>query len=334
MDTIKLIIKDDTETILSTVNKRCLSSKSHYFETLFNKFKEKNMDEITIMVPNAKITKNIIVQLLGDNFAILPVNKLAIECYDFLSLNYDHLLDRIDGIDELLDIADKCGYTEIILKLITKKLPVDYDTSTFPDNLNKLINYYYWCDKNQRIIYSNYDRIRICELSTGNAINSVDNDYIGSINSIAISADNCYLILGLSTGYVIVKNLKSLKCVYQSQESFSPISKIVVTSNNKYIVSSSEDYIIRVYDFMTGQIINELNSHVYDITSLMITNDNKYIISSNDASIKIWYLETGKLLHTLTGHTDWIHSLTITYDKQLVIIVSGSNDTTIRYTFQ
>lgn len=63
MDEIKLIIKDDNCTLELSVSKQFLSIKSDYFKNLFTNFKENTMSEVTVNVPNAKITMGIIPEL-------------------------------------------------------------------------------------------------------------------------------------------------------------------------------------------------------------------------------------------------------------------------------
>lgn len=122
METVTLIIKDNYEQMPLIINKKLLANKCDYFEILFTKFIETTMDEIIIIVPDTKIMTNIIKELLGENVEI-PINKMTIECYDFLSLKYDHLLEKITDVEELLDIGDKHDFTENIIKLIAKKNP-------------------------------------------------------------------------------------------------------------------------------------------------------------------------------------------------------------------
>lgn len=160
--TIKLIIKDSNCTDDLMVNLKKLSNKMDYFNSLTN-FQENIMDEIIINVPNSKITKMIIESLILNFTLSCPITKKLIECYDFLLLSYDNLLDEISNFEELLDVCDKFGYTESRIKIISKKIPKEYDTKFFPDQLIKLINYYQQKD-------------RYISISKGNLVKIWDSD--------------------------------------------------------------------------------------------------------------------------------------------------------------
>lgn len=200
---INLIIKDDVNTFTLNINKKILSAKSNYFQNLFYKFKESTMDEITINVPNAMIVKSIILELLGMSDTEIIINKASIKCYDFLSLNYDHLLDKITDPEVLLDIIDEYSYTEDRIKLLAKKLPKNYDMSTFPDKLQKLIKYYQWTQL--LVSGSTNGTIIIRESMTGKILDTFTGH--GRIFCVIISNDNKYIILADDSHNILILDM-------------------------------------------------------------------------------------------------------------------------------
>ncbi len=90
---LKLILKDQNSEIIMNVHKHMLYACSPYFEKLLTNCKEANMNEITIIVPNASVCYIIIMSFYGKNIDInIPNWKFVMEkvrCNDFLGLEYN-----------------------------------------------------------------------------------------------------------------------------------------------------------------------------------------------------------------------------------------------------
>jgi WD40 repeat protein len=83
-----------------------------------------------------------------------------------------------------------------------------------------------------------------------------------------------------------------------------------------------------VWDLNTGRLLNTLEGHSDDISSVATSSDNSKIVSGTyDNTIKVWDLNTGRLLNTLEGHTSPVSSVAISSDNSK--IVSGSDDCTL-----
>ena len=98
---------------------------------------------------------------------------------------------------------------------------------------------------------------------------------------------------------------------------------------NLRIVSTSSDKTIKIWDALTGQLVNTLTGHHRSVMSVAFSSDNSKIVSgSSDETVKIWDALSGKLINTLTGHHDWVRSVAFSPDNSK--IVSGSDDKTVK----
>jgi hypothetical protein len=90
-----LTLKDSINEITMNLHKIILYSSCSYFEKMLTNCKEKNLDRITIIVPNVFVTYDIIMSFYYQqtNFGNLPKWKHLLEsikCYDFFGLTFDH----------------------------------------------------------------------------------------------------------------------------------------------------------------------------------------------------------------------------------------------------
>ena len=139
----------------------------------------------------------------------------------------------------------------------------------------------------------------------------------------------------LSVVDLIGYNANSTKLVIKNLPKEYDLSKLnkelvrkILEFNNYRIVSASGNG-IKIWNAGTGELINTLNGHTYDVYSVCISSDHKRIVSgSRDNSIKIWNATNGELINTLNGHTSWVYSVCFSPDNKR--IVSGSSDNSIK----
>ena len=71
------------------------------------------------------------------------------------------------------------------------------------------------------------------------------------------------------------------------------------------IVSGSVDKTVRVWDAVTGEVINTLTGHSDRVWSVSFSPDGSRIVSgSYDNTVRVWDAVTGEAINTPTGHRD------------------------------
>ena len=146
---ITLILTDEKTEIKVKLHKIILYSSSIYFKKLLTNFKEKNLNEITITVPNAYVTYDIIMTFYGQktNIGYLPEWKHLLEsikCNDYLGLENDFtLIKNLEipekGFELLLAIGALMNYDSDALRTIIKNISKDYDLRKISVELKKKI---------------------------------------------------------------------------------------------------------------------------------------------------------------------------------------------------
>ena len=128
-----LTLDDGTNQITLNLHKIILYSSCLYFEKLLTMLKEKTENYITIKVPNAFVSYDIIMSFYCQktNIGNLPTWQHILEsvkCHDFFGLPFDsNLLSNLDvpneGFELLLSIIELVDCDENVIKTIIKNLP-------------------------------------------------------------------------------------------------------------------------------------------------------------------------------------------------------------------
>jgi WD40 repeat protein len=108
---------------------------------------------------------------------------------------------------------------------------------------------------------------------------------------------------------------------------FKGNSNFVVFSPDGQIIAASIGSSINLWSIY-GNLLQTLESHQSDITSISFSPDQKIIASSSlDKTIKLWTVN-GKLINTLINHTDVVNS--VAFNPKLKVLASASKDKTIK----
>src|SRR5271154_3916707 len=145
---LHLTLKDHNNTINIGVHKCIVSSGSPYFRKMLTSCKEKNLNNITVEVPNAHIAHDVIMSFYNQQMNSAEWQHIleTFICRDFFALENDlsslaDLKVPPEGFDLLLHIGQLTNYHDEIVNVISKNLPLIYDFSQIPDTLyNKIIS--------------------------------------------------------------------------------------------------------------------------------------------------------------------------------------------------
>src|SRR3989304_684981 len=212
---LSLKLVDQNNTITIQLHKNILYSSCIYFRKLLTSFKERNLNEITIHVPNTFITHDIIMSFYGQKMNSLNLPNWqylleTIKCWDFLGISFEpdilrNLRVPTEGFDLLLDVIDLVGYSnDFTIKLIKKNLPNNYDTSIFPKELlEELFKLEY------KIVSGSGDHsIKIWNAETGELIRTLLG-HTNSVHSVCFSSDNKRIVSGSDDGNIKIWNAET-----------------------------------------------------------------------------------------------------------------------------
>jgi WD40 repeat protein len=117
---------------------------------------------------------------------------------------------------------------------------------------------------------------------------------------------------------------------------YSSVNSVAFSPNGKQVVSGSDDETVRLWDVVTGAVLQTIGKGIfineghYDtVTSVAFSTNGKQVISgSSDRTVRVWDAVTGAALQTLKGHSSTVRSIAFSPDGNQV--VSGSGDGTVR----
>ena len=103
---------------------------------------------------------------------------------------------------------------------------------------------------------------------------------------------------------------------------FVTTQRVAYSPDGKLLVAVDRNQ-VRVFDADSGNLIETLDGHKADVTSVSISNDGRYIASGGvDGSAIIWDISMNDSHRELVGHLDAIENLTFSPDGRWVITTS------------
>ncbi|OJA03497.1 hypothetical protein BGC33_04250, partial [Bathymodiolus thermophilus thioautotrophic gill symbiont] len=153
-----------------------------------------------------------------------------------------------------------------------------------------------------------------------------------SINSVAISADNRFIVSAGDDKTVRLWDRKTQQPIGSPLQGHSDwVSSVAISADNRFIVSAGYDETVRLWDRKTQQPIGSpLQGHSGGVSSVAISADNRFIVSAgDDETVRLWDRKTQQPIGSpLQGHSDWVRSVAISADNRF--IVSAGYDETVR----
>ena len=150
-----------------------------------------------------------------------------------------------------------------------------------------------------------------------------------AVNSIAVSANEEFLISGAQDNLVIIWCLNEFKKLKTLRKHDAPVTAVCFAQTAQYylIVTASQDGLLVIQDLNHPEKLSQFAEHEDAITALSPNNENTKLASSSvDHTVKIRSLPDGIVLHTLSGHTGEVTSIDYFMEDK---IISSSLDKTI-----
>lgn len=329
---VKLILLDKCQSIIIDVHKVILAFSSNYFHRIFNFGMEKNLKEITINVPDSKITYDMIVSFYGKiinstNYSHEEYLLKMFKCRNYFCLSNDvsvlyDIKVPTEGFELLLEVAEelKCLDDKNLLTTIKNNIPDDYPLEKFSkDFLKEILLIKKYC-----VVLGCVDGVHVLDLKMGNLSKRFDMETeiafgvsISPNGKLIASAHRSQLCLrDAATGDVIHILFEQKNINFESME-FS-------TDNLQIVAYCYQN--IYVWDVLTGQLLYNFMAHDTYISTVSFSSDNTKIVSTayND-KIKIWDTTTLKSLKTIDNHTKNYYQIKFSLDNSKIIGRSSDN---------
>ncbi|KAJ3425096.1 coatomer subunit beta'-1 [Anaeramoeba flamelloides] len=132
--------------------------------------------------------------------------------------------------------------------------------------------------------------------------------YTERIKALSLHSKEPWLLASLFSGQVIIYNYLE-KSVYKTfNVSKTPLRSTKWIERKQWFVCCSDDFMIRVYNYNTGEKIKEWEAHTDFVRGLAVNPKLPYLLScSDDFTIKMWDWEKNwKCVNTFKGHKSFV----------------------------
>ena len=128
--------------------------------------------------------------------------------------------------------------------------------------------------------------------------------------------------------WLIIPHNNQIVLLFQRQMTANERSVrcLILSSNLKEIISGSEDETIKIWNYLTGELIRTL-PNVNSVCSLILLTNERFASGSTNGLIRIWSRNSEQPLSTFNAHINYVLCLA---SMNRNILVSGSQDTTVK----
>ncbi|OMJ69205.1 hypothetical protein SteCoe_33130 [Stentor coeruleus] len=171
-------------------------------------------------------------------------------------------------------------------------------------------------------------QVKCWDLTNYKELNSLDLTP-NTPNSIGISPDGNFIIIGQSDGEIIIWEVDSFGIGKKLKGHLAGVNSIALSSDSKIIASGSDDKTVRLWSVNTISEIFVFIGHTSIVSLVQITADDKFVVSgSEDKTVRLWSISTKTLDFVYEGHVGEIYCLSLSLDSS--IIASGSQDRSVK----
>ena len=107
---------------------------------------------------------------------------------------------------------------------------------------------------------------------------------------------------------------------------YGKINSAEFSSDNKFVLTASNDKKVRLYDFLSGELIKVFSTHKKKIYSALFSRNNKYVVTaSKDKTARVYDVYSGDEIQVLNGHASWVIYANFNNSGDMVLTVTRDN---------
>jgi WD40 repeat protein len=190
------------------------------------------------------------------------------------------------------------------------------------------IGYYYamaFTSDSKYAFVADYDEVRAFDLASGRVMQTYRGHtssfgLSGSVNAMALSKDNRYLLTGSCDCTVRLWDVASGNCLRTFTGHNDHVKFVSLSADRRFAISGGDDRTVRLWDTNSGDCLHRIEMHA---SSAAFRSDGRYALLGG-ADMRLWDISSGKWLRTVKGATS---PVALSDDGQYAL--SGSHDNTV-----
>jgi WD40 repeat protein len=179
---------------------------------------------------------------------------------------------------------------------------------------------------NRLVTFSQDERIRVWDLTTGGVLCSFPWNNLLPPISFQITSDETCIVICSKNGFAEVIKLDTGKTLHiLTANTDGHVTSVFLADSKVVLTFCNADPRIKLWNLSTGEELFNFIEHKRPIVSVVKTSDERIVSCSEDGMIKIWNWKTEKVLHTIAEKGAEILNALITSDDLLIVRSNDDN---------
>lgn len=148
------------------------------------------------------------------------------------------------------------------------------------------------------------------------------------INSLSVSSDGTFLVIGLNNSEAAQLDLQSGKEIKTFVGHTDEIKSVCLTPDDTHLITGSYDYTAIAWHIESGRRVRTFSAHNDIVHCICVTPDGRFFVTaSHDKTANLWRFDRDSPVRTFRGHTQEVYTVVATHDGQYIL--TGSEDESI-----
>ncbi|MCU0498946.1 MAG: protein kinase [Anaerolineae bacterium] len=182
---------------------------------------------------------------------------------------------------------------------------------------------------NTRLVSAGEDLdIILWDIQTGQALQTIENAHIASINVLVITPDQTTLITGAGNGEIVIWDFPAMQVRYQLRTELTVRDLELIADGSAFVTVDTNDQ-LSVWEVATGTLLSEFK-HSGDVinNAVLLPGGQQVLLTTERGDLELWNIAENRLIERMRGHSQKVNDLAL--DHQGRYAISASLDGTIR----